>query len=323
MCEICTNKRLTPHQIRQYDPTRTTTLRNTMVKDSNRRFDVLARIVRTAVDDEDCFGLKGTPSIFKENIGAYQMNTPGYRRFAFGTDERKIKEFLLWLDEQVRKGILTIEEVEQVGESIYPIWSNKYIRAAYERGISRAKSELRQVGLAAVITEEIAGGLFSSPMHIERVGLLYIRTFNELKGITDQMAQIISKLLVEGMMSGESPRRIARKLVAAINGKGVGELGLTDTLGRFIPARRRAEILARTEIIRAHHLATIQSYRNSGVFNVKVKAEFLTAGDDRVCPQCASLEGRIFDLDKAEELIPVHPQCRCCVMPYVVNKTKI
>jgi len=309
MCEICTNKRLTPIQINQYDPTHTTTLRNSMVRDSNRRFDELARVVRIAVDDEDCFGLKPETSIFKDNLGSYQMRTPGRRRFAFGTNEQKIKEFLAWLDEQVRKGILTIDEVEQVGESIYPIWSNKYIRAAYERGVMRANSELLKIGLGIAATDQFVDMLFGAPMHIERVGLLYIRTFNELKGITDQMAQIISKLLVEGMMSGESTIRIARKLVAAINGKGIGELGLTDTLGRFIPARRRAEILARTEIIRAHHLATIQSYRNQGISNVKVKAEVITAGDDRVCPECASLEGRIFELDVAEGLIPVHPQC--------------
>jgi SPP1 gp7 family putative phage head morphogenesis protein len=309
MCEICTNKRLTPVQINSYDPTHTTTLRNAMVRDSNRRFDELARVVRIAVDDEDCFGLKPQPSIFKGKMASYQMTTPGNRRFAFGTDERKVEEFLRWLDEQVRKGILTVDDIEQVGESMYPIWSNKYIRAAYERGIKRAEAELQRIGLAAAFIDDVAGGLFSKPMHIERVGLLYIRTFNDLKGITDQMAQIISKILVEGMMSGESTVRIARKLVAAINGKGIGELGLTDTLGRFIPARRRAEILARTEIIRAHHLATIQEYRNWGVANVKVKAEFLTAGDDRVCPQCGSLEGKIFDLDVAEGLIPVHPQC--------------
>ena len=320
MCQFCIDKPLTVYQINQYDPTHTTTLRNTMVRDSNRRFDELVRVIRIAVDDEDCFGLKTTkPTVFNEELDAYQMTPPGRNRFAFGTDQKKIAEFLRWLDEQVRKGILTVEDIEQLGSSIHPLWSNKYIKAAYDRGVSRARSEMNKLGYAIPVAESIGAELFSIPIHIERIGLLYIRTYNDLKGITDAMSQIIARILAEGMISGEQPVRIARKLVAAINGAGVGELGLTDKLGRFIPAKRRAEILARTEIIRAHHLATIQEYRNQGIMNVKVKAEILTAGDDRVCPQCAILEGRLFTLDEAEGLIPVHPQCRCCVMPYVLK----
>jgi very-short-patch-repair endonuclease len=98
-------------------------------------------------------------------------------------------------------------------------------------------------------------------------------------------------------------------MVAAINGKGMGDLGLVDSLGRFIPARRRAEILARTEIIRAHHYANVNEYKTWGAFGVSVVAEFRTAGDDRVCEECAALEGKIFTLDEILPMIPIHPQC--------------
>jgi SPP1 gp7 family putative phage head morphogenesis protein len=102
----------------------------------------------------------------------------------------------------------------------------------------------------------------------------------------------------------------------------MGDLGITDTLGRFIPAARRAEILARTEIIRAHHLGTIQEYRNQGLLNIVVKAEWKTAGDDRVCTKCASLEGKVFTLDEIEPMIPAHPNCRCIALPYVEELLK-
>jgi SPP1 gp7 family putative phage head morphogenesis protein len=85
--------------------------------------------------------------------------------------------------------------------------------------------------------------------------------------------------------------------------------------------RRRAEILARTETIRAHHLANIQEYRRWKIFDVKVLAEFLTAGDARVCPQCATLHGSIWTLDEIETMIPVHPQCRCIAIPFI-DKSK-
>jgi hypothetical protein len=45
---------------------------------------------------------------------------------------------------------------------------------------------------------------------------------------------------------------------------------------------------------------------------------WITANDERVCPQCMSLEGRTFPLDDPNMLIPnidTHNNCRCRVMP--------
>lgn len=161
--------------------------------------------------------------------------------------------------------------------------------------------------------------------HVDRLGLIYTRVFEDLKGITNAMDAQISRVLAQGLADGDGPRLLARKLVATINGTNMGDLGITDTLGRFIPAKRRAEMLARTEVIRAHHLASIQEYRNFGVLDIKVMGEWRTAGDDRVCEKCASLEKRIFTLDEIEPMIPLHPNCRCIALPYVeeLNKYKI
>jgi len=149
------------------------------------------------------------------------------------------------------------------------------------------------------------------------VGVLYSRVFEDLRGITTQMDTQISRVLSQGLIDGDGPRLLARKLVGTINGTGIGDLGLTDTLGRFIPARRRAEILARTEVIRAHHQATVQEYKNWRAENVYVVAEFLTAGDDRVCDRCAAIaaQGKTYTLEEIQNMIPVHPQCRCIALP--------
>jgi very-short-patch-repair endonuclease len=68
-------------------------------------------------------------------------------------------------------------------------------------------------------------------------------------------------------------------------------------------------MIARTETIRAHHMATIQEYRNWAVFDIIVQAEWMTAGDNRVCDRCASMQGNIYTLDQIEGMIPLHPQC--------------
>lgn len=296
---------------RQYDPTRTTTLRNLFARDMNRRFDAITTSIWTKVVTEDCFGLN--PQEFTFNAAQY----------LFPRSSEKVAAFMQWLKEQTDKGLLSVYQFEQVGESIDKAWQNLYITDSYKRGIIRARYELQKAGFKNIPTIEATGGIEMSmmtPLHMDRLGLLYSRVYSDLKGITAAMDTQISRILTQGMADGDGPILLARKMIGAINGTGMGDLALTDKLGRFIPAKRRAEILARTEIIRAHHQATIQEYRNWGVWGVNVLAEMITAGDDRVCPICEALTlTNPYTLDEAMNLIPVHPQCRCLCLPYEVG----
>jgi len=305
--------------INTYDPTRTTVLRNMFVRDVRRRFDELTTVIRRAVDEEDCFGLRpGT-------VRTFQLTSPGAGQFAFPRSADKVEAFIRWLEIQQERGWLEVRTIEQVGVGIEGAWTNRYVFDSYKRGVIRARYELKKAGFS-VPDIDATGGIIismSTPFHIDRLGLLYSRVFSELKGITAIMDQQISRILAQGIADGDNPRLLARKLVSVINGTGMGELGITDTLGRFIPARRRAEILARTEIIRAHHQATIQEYRNWALEGVYVQAEWVTAGDDRVCKKCeektkdSNGNNIIYTLDEIEPMIPLHPQCRCVALPYL------
>ena len=310
MCEITT---YTIGKIEKYDPTRTTTLRNAFTRDMSRRFRELLSVIRRGVNTNDCFGLRVS------DITTFQMTPPSPNQFAFASSEQKVAAFMKWIEDQVKKGLLTIAEYDQIGKSVNGAWTNLYILDSYKRGVIRARYEMIAAGYDVPTIDQTGGigAVMGNPFHVDRLGLLYIRVFNELKGITDAMDSIISRILTQGLADGDGPALLARKLVAAINGSGVGDLGLTDSIGRFIPALRRAELLARTEIIRAHHLATIQEYRNWGVLGIKVRGEWKTAGDDRVCEKCAALEGQIFTLDEIEPMIPLHPLCRCIALPYL------
>jgi len=303
---------------KHYDPTQTTALRNKFAKDMKRRFAELSMVVVQAIVKQDCFGLK--PGI----IQAMQMNPPGQGAFSFTRSSAKVESFMKWLDEQVKKGIITTRELQQIGNSIDSAWTNMYIADSYKRGVMRARYEMRKAGADVPSIDETGGieMVMGTMFHMDRVGLLYSRVYTDLKGITADMDSIISRILSQGMIDGDGPALLARKLVAAINGTGMGDLALTDKVGRFIPASRRAELLARTEIIRAHHLATIQEYRNWGIQGITILGEWKTAGDDRVCERCAALEGKIFTLDEIEPLIPLHPQCRCIALPYIEELQK-
>jgi len=312
-----TEEVLTYQQVARYDPTRTTALRNAFARQMEKRFDELIRVIQEAIVTNDCFGLK------EQKVLTQQVTPPQYQAFAFLRDPAKVEAFMRWLQEQVDKGILQVGVLEQVGSAVEQAWTNMYVFDSYKRGVIRARYELRKAGVQ--IPDDLFGGIEASlslPFHMDRVGLLYTRVFMDLKGITAAMDTMISRVLSQGMIDGDGPALLARKLVAVINGEGVDKLGLRDSLGRFIPARTRAKILARTEIIRAHAEAQLQEFRNWGVEGVSALAEFSTAKDDRVCSICESLEGKVYTLDEASGVIPVHPSCRCCWLPFIEELQK-
>ena len=296
------------------DPSRTTTLRNAFVRQMIKRFRHLRGLIHKSIVEEDVFGLREGSS-FKITL----LQTPGRRRFAFPRSADKVSAFMEWLRGQIQQDILQVAQITQVGTAVEAAWTNQFIQDSYRRGVVRARSQLTQGGFNVPPLSETGGiGVaMGTPFHIDRVGLLYTRTFNELRGITNAMDQQISRVLAQGMADGLGPNTIARNLNHMISGKG-GTLALTDTLGRFIPAERRARVLARTEIIRAHAEAQLQEFQNWGVAGVNVKAEWITAGDNRVCNRCADLEGSIFTIEQARGMLPLHAQCRCAWVPFNV-----
>ncbi len=266
-------------QINQYDPTRTLTLRTAWESAMNKRFNDLIAVIRKAIVEDDCFGL--LPQTY-----APVLSSPGREAFNFPRTADKLRAFMDWLNGEIEKGILETAQYQRIGSSVEPAWTNLYVQDSYKRGVLRARSELRKAGYGVPPSSDVFGGIeaiLGTPFHIDRVGVLYTRVFSDLKGITATMDTQISRILAQGLVDGDHPRVLARKIVATINGKGAGELGIRDSLGRFIPAKRRAAMLARTEVIRAHHAANIQEYKNWDIPGVEVVAEFVTAGDERVC----------------------------------------
>lgn len=273
----------------RYDPTRTVTLRGRFVREMNRRYRDLRGRIRKAIVDEDGFALR-------INVG----------EFAGGEmTARQVESFMLWLQDQIDEGVLEVYRGTPRSLSTSPYWSDLYVRSAYERGVARAQSELGKLGISIAYAETVEE-LMNLPFHVDRLALLYTRTYNEIVGVTQAMSQDIARTLAEGMAKGLNPYEIARTLNRRV-----------EAIGAV-----RSRMIARTEIIRAHHQANILTYREAGIEGVRVIAEWLTAGDDKVCTECLKNEGKRFSLDEAEEMIPVHPNCRCVVIPITPETEK-
>ena len=89
---------------------------------------------------------------------------------------------------------------------------------------------------------------------------------------------------------------------------------------RLSIARGRAEVIARTEIIRAHAEGQLDALERMGVERIGVAVEWSTADDTRVCPLCSAMDGVVIKVKESHGLIPRHPQCRCAFIPANVGE---
>ena len=310
------------------DPTHTTMLRRAFAAEASRRYKTLSKLIRTSIVENDVFGLlppptHTNPANLVQN-GRDLGSNADFRVLAaalpvgslrFATDAGKVKGFTAWLHDAANQEIFSLGEgtTRQVVGDV--AWANVYIDRGYKRGMKRADTEMIK---AKVIPEPLFPrsivSAFNTPIHADSVGLIYTRVYSDLVGVTAAMETTISQRLATGLAQGHGPRAIARRLVDAIEKSGE-TLDIVDAGGHRLRAVTRARIIARTEVVRAHHKANINTYREAQVEGVHVRAEWSTAGDQRVCPDCAFMEGMVFTLDEIEELIPLHPQCRCCALP--------
>lgn len=293
------------------DPAGILGLQNRFIGRMNKKFSDLQWAIRQAIVVKDCFGLRSgglsllarSPEL--EQVVARLQN----RAFNFPRPQEKISHFMAWLKDAERADILKIVRMPGfMGEATEKAWTDTFIQSAYQKGIITARRDLRREGrtdIPAISGTGEAGisSVFNQPFHIDRVGLIYSRAYNELKGVTEFMNQQISRTLAEAIAEGRNPREMARMLQKNVT-------GLAPSKSQALV---RARAIARTETIRAHHSARVQEFRNAGVEGVKIKVEWHAAFEP--CPLCADLDGEIFTLDEVENMIPAHPNCRCVALP--------
>lgn len=220
----------------------------------------------------------------------------------FRAAPEKVALFRQWLQRQINLKILETRTTSGL-PSVKKPWLAPRIISAYKKGVARAYADARK-------RDPYAGPEIDrarEAQHLEavlsvqtsKIELLYTRAYEDLAGMTADMAAKLGRFLATGLINGDSPHAIARKMAGQIAGLSL----------------RRARLIARTEIVHAHAEGTLDGLAALGVKAVGALVEFTTAGDTRVCPKCKHLEGRRFTIEAARGRIPVHPLCRCAWVP--------
>jgi SPP1 gp7 family putative phage head morphogenesis protein len=272
-------------------------LRGSYYRAIRRRFKGVAKDVKRYLIDEDGLGLKGI-----EVVRSLLTNVdPG----DIGTDAGKVAAFRAWLKKTVDAGILEIED----GVDPETPWMSEFVTRGYKKGVTRGfdqvnakRSVLQSEAFFAGSKLQWLRSAFSGEEAVSKLQLIATRSYTKLQGITSEMDAELTRILVEGLAAGTSVVKIANQMVERID-------GFSD---------ERARRLANTEIMYAHAEGQLDSFERMGIAEVNLQAEWLTAGDTRVCYRCQAMAGSRLSIAEARGLIPLHPNCRCIWIPYLL-----
>jgi SPP1 gp7 family putative phage head morphogenesis protein len=128
----------------------------------------------------------------------------------------------------------------------------------------------------------------------------------------------IKNAIIQSQIQGESILQAQTRIAK--------ELGLPSGSFKYMAAgwRKgsrdfyRTAMIARTEILRASNLGALAVYQEND--DVLQGWEFIATKDERTCPICAPLDGERFAFDSTQQKPPLHPQCRCSVLPWLIDQ---
>jgi SPP1 gp7 family putative phage head morphogenesis protein len=131
-----------------------------------------------------------------------------------------------------------------------------------------------------------------------------------------QAAQLIKPLI--GLTERQALAVINRRAKLLKGGMSISRVNADATKYAAKLLKQRSEMIARTEIIRASSDGQIETWkqaRQQGFLGQNARKKWLTTQDDRLCPQCAPLNGVSVPLDGLflgqVAGPPLHPACRC------------
>jgi len=291
------------------DPSGTATVRRRYGERLRGRWRALKAAIRDGIQSRDVFGLNDA----KPRPLAAEYEAPDDLPDSLeGRDEAKVRAFMAWFDEQLSKGVLKV-----IGPN-----RNPYLRTAYEQGVrttDRAlESESEGEGVASPNESlQVGSGVGASTALAE----LTTRQYEKLKDVVAEV-KVEVRATVELVINPDPPS--PTDLAAKVNDR-------IDSVGIY-----RSNLMAETGPVEAAADGVLDASERLGIQTVQVRGEWITAGDSRVCPVCASIEGvytikqirrESFSYEASAEEPdsltgqyrlhpPAHPRCRCRVQPF-------
>lgn len=198
---------------------------------------------------------------------------------------------------ELGKGALTLEAARKAALAIstrqfmdFLKLARNYMLKAMQRGANKAVSELK-LGISFSLEDPEA--------------ITFLKDYANLLSQSKykQIREHIRGLLIRGLQEGKGAFSVAK-----------------DLEKHYGIQYKRAENIARTEVMRAMNWSRRHMYEKSNLVKAK---QWLVTWDDRLCPICRPMANKTAGLQDyfvTEEGLrvlepPVHPQCRCTIIP--------
>jgi len=164
--------------------------------------------------------------------------------------------------------------------------------------------------------KEMAGFNYSDYL-VNILKILAKDDFKDLKALTELDMQLgllnekeIEKLRIilnDGFKKNKTIRQIEKDINRFIKLKDRYIINETGEKVLKSNALARANAIARTETVRLANRGLIETYKDNQIKQVR----FLSALSERTCAECESLNGKVYEINEVQNIIPVHSNCRC------------
>lgn len=223
-----------------------------------------------------------------------------------------------WFYKQQMKQVL--EMLQQLDKNALE-WVIQQLTKIYQQNYLAVYNMLKQLGQEPDINPsfaqlhtraiEVVAMAITNSLHnaIQTVG----RQINDV--YREEALKMVGKKFTAGLTWQQAKKELEQQLLS------LNITGFRDRLGRNWKLGTYTEMVTRTLTREVATLATINTCKEFGIKLVKVSVH------KGSCEKCKPLESKIFTLDKEDKRypfydgqnirIPVHPNCRHVLMPYV------
>jgi hypothetical protein len=284
-------------RVQSIDPTGTTGIRRTFRAAAQRQLNKWKQLVRVALLAHDVFGHSEYRA--GKNLAVESVLAPAPRQYGWLPPDEKLRYFSQWMEQ--------VWDQQMVKSQ----WWLPHLRAALAEGLRKAESETKTTGqnyrdVTALTSEQVK---------------------NEIAGIGAAAMHAVKRLVGDHVHKQTSPLLTYRDVSRAV-----------DKI-----AGTRLSAMVNTYVVKGYNRVKLAVYRHNGVTHVGIHPErqlvrrkqpqstldakkdengaedlanWLTAGDDKVCVLCEDAsDDSPYLVDEIEDLIPLHVDCRCAWVP--------
>jgi len=209
---------------------------------------------------------------------------------------RVVRRIRVWLRTEnapkAERDIAILRELRELVPAVHPGKIDEYDRT-FQTLIRR--SSANGVDVADALVGQMAGNRprIDVGIPIEATVAAAKQSHGYLRKHGERFAETSAEIIAAGIAEGRSQDRMVREM--------------RDRLG---VVKSRADVIVRTESLRAYNEAANNYYAQNGIDLVL----YYATADDRSCPICAPRGGKIYK--RSDIRVPLHPRCRCYLAPW-------